>query len=63
MDIRKKLLRLRAILGLSQEALAYELDVSYATVNRWESGKTKPSARYQMLIDMFAKKHNISFDE
>ena len=62
MDIKTKLLRIRAILGLSQEALAYELEVSYATVNRWESGKTTPSARYQMLIEMFAQRHNISFD-
>ena len=29
---------LRARLGLSQEQLARELGVSFATVNRWESG-------------------------
>ena len=28
---------------LSQEAFAKELGVSFATVNRWESGKTKPT--------------------
>ena len=33
---------LRSKLGLSQEQLAAKLDISYATVNRWESGKVKP---------------------
>ncbi len=33
---------LRAKLGLSQEQLASRLNVSFATVNRWESGKVKP---------------------
>jgi putative transcriptional regulator len=33
----------RRQLGLSQEELAHALGVSFATVNRWENGKTKPS--------------------
>ena len=35
---------LRTTLRLSQEQLARELGVSFATVNRWESGRTKMSA-------------------
>jgi type I restriction enzyme M protein len=34
--------RLRSKLNLSQEALAAKLDTSYATINRWEQGKSKP---------------------
>ncbi|HEY1620493.1 MAG TPA: LuxR C-terminal-related transcriptional regulator [Streptosporangiaceae bacterium] len=34
---------LRAELGLSQEQLARQLGVSFATVNRWESGRTTMS--------------------
>ena len=34
--------QLRRKLDLSQEALAAQLNVSYATVNRWEQGKSKP---------------------
>ena len=34
---------LRAQLGISQEELARALGVSFATVNRWENGKTSPS--------------------
>ena len=33
---------LRKQLGLSQEAFAERLGVSFATVNRWENGKAKP---------------------
>jgi predicted ATPase/DNA-binding CsgD family transcriptional regulator len=36
---------LRTSLGLSQEQLARQLGVSFATVNRWESGRTQMSAR------------------
>ncbi len=34
---------IRRQLGLSQEELAHALGVSFATVNRWENGKTNPS--------------------
>jgi putative transcriptional regulator len=33
----------RRQMGLSQEELAHALGVSFATVNRWENGKTVPS--------------------
>jgi predicted ATPase/DNA-binding NarL/FixJ family response regulator/DNA-binding XRE family transcriptional regulator len=36
---------LRNTLGLSQEQLARQLNVSFATVNRWESGNSRASAR------------------
>lgn len=36
------IVRLRARLNLSQEQLAARLDVSFATINRWELGKSKP---------------------
>jgi len=34
---------IRRQLNLSQEELAHALGVSFATVNRWENGKTSPS--------------------
>ncbi|MBD3391230.1 MAG: helix-turn-helix domain-containing protein [Chitinivibrionales bacterium] len=34
--------QVRNKLGLSQEELAHELGVSFATINRWENGKTIP---------------------
>src|SRR5579875_3771742 len=51
----KRLLALRNALNLSQEQLAAKLNVSFATVNRWESGKVKPQkaqlAAVQQLIE------------
>jgi transcriptional regulator with XRE-family HTH domain len=35
--------RVRLQIGMSQEQLAAELGVSFATVNRWENGHTNPS--------------------
>jgi len=34
---------IRKELSLSQETLARDLNVSYATLNRWENNKVKPS--------------------
>ncbi len=41
---------LRTQLGVSQEQLARRLGVSFATVNRWESGRSRPSARASLAI-------------
>lgn len=52
----QRLRRLRASLGLSQEQLARRLGVSFATVNRWESGRTQMSARGQRALREFEAK-------
>jgi predicted ATPase/DNA-binding CsgD family transcriptional regulator/DNA-binding XRE family transcriptional regulator/Tfp pilus assembly protein PilF len=44
-SVAARLRYLRGTLGLSQEQLARRLGVSFASVNRWESGRTGPSAR------------------
>ena len=38
-EIRK----LRKQLNLTQEEFAHEIGVTFATVNRWENGKSEPS--------------------
>jgi predicted ATPase/DNA-binding CsgD family transcriptional regulator/DNA-binding XRE family transcriptional regulator len=45
--------KLRASLDLSQEQLARILGVSFATVNRWEAGRTRMSARAQRALAEF----------
>ena len=59
MSIKDKLLYIRAKKNLSQELLARELGVSFATINRWEKGHTTPSKRYEMLIDTYCNEHGI----
>lgn len=46
--------KLRNTLNLSQEQLAAKLGVSLPTVNRWESGKSKPQRAQQDRIDQLA---------
>jgi len=43
MTFDKILKSIRIELGLSQEQLARELNISFSTLNRWENGKTSPS--------------------
>jgi predicted ATPase/DNA-binding CsgD family transcriptional regulator len=46
--------KLRASRGLSQEQLARLLGVSFATVNRWETGKTRMPARAREALASLA---------
>ena len=55
-----KLLRQRCL--LSQQDFAKELGVSFATINRIESGKSKPPYKTLKLIDDYCKKNAIDFD-
>jgi len=53
-----ELKKIRQSHGWSQEDLARELGVSFATVNRWENGKTKPSRLAQDKIRQVANRNN-----
>lgn len=55
-----KAIRQRSL--MSQEVFAQELGVSFTTVNRWESGKSKPAYKAMKQIDDFCKAHGIDFD-
>lgn len=57
-DIKR--LRLRAI--MTQEDFAKGLGVSFAAVNRWETGKAKPTIKAMKLIDQYCKKNGIDFN-
>ena len=46
---------------LSQEAFAKEIGVSFATVNRWETGKTKPTFSTRRKIDAVSVKQVATF--
>ena len=49
-DLPATLLALRAKLALTQEQLADRLGVSFATVNRWEAGTSKPQRTQAQAI-------------
>lgn len=42
--VSKEIKNLRKQLGITQQEMADALGVSFATVNRWENGKTIPSS-------------------
>ena len=47
---------IRRQLALSQEDLARQLGVSFATVNRWENGKSRPSKLAKAQFDSYCAK-------
>jgi len=47
---------IRRQLSLSQEDLARQLGISFATVNRWENGQIKPSKLAKAQLDNFCAK-------
>lgn len=62
MNFAEKIKQIRQKGLLSQEAFAKELGVSFATINRWESGKTKPTYKTMKLIDAYCRNNGIDFD-
>ena len=63
MEFSEKIKYVREKLNMSQEDLARALNVSFATVNRWENSKYKPIKMAQAAFSDFCNKHDISFDE
>jgi len=61
MSFSEELKRLRQRTFLSQEAFAKELNVSFSTVNRWESGRTKPNFSAMKSIKEFCFNNGIEY--
>lgn len=53
----------RKELGLSQEQLARELNISFSTVNRWENGKTNPSQMAKELLLKFCANNKVDIEK
>jgi len=56
-DIVKKIKKLRAAMGLTQEQFAAAVGVTYATVNRWENGNANPQPLALRRIEELSKEH------
>ena len=62
MEFSEKVKDTRKKVNFSQEDMAHQLGVSFATVNRWESGKTKPSKLALKAFEDFCKEQSIVFE-
>lgn len=62
MSFSEDIKRIRRKAFLTQEEFAKEIGVSFATVNRWETGKARPNLKTMKLIDDYCKRNEIDFD-
>lgn len=48
--------------GMNQEDLARALNVSFATINRWENGKTHPNKLTQNVFYDFCRQQGLNIE-
>lgn len=48
--------------GMSQDELARVLNVSFATINRWENGKTHPNKLTQAVFFDFCRQQGLNIE-
>lgn len=63
MTFSEKVKAVRNQLQITQEELAHKLGISFATVNRWESGSYKPSKMGQRVFEEFVEENKIDLGE
>jgi DNA-binding XRE family transcriptional regulator len=63
MTFAEKVMEVRGRLLISQEQLAKELNVSFATINRWEKGHNEPSFIMQRKFNELCQRFDIKFDD
>ena len=61
MSFQAELKRIRQRCFLSQQAFAKEINVAFSTVNRWESGKTKPNLTAMKNIKEFCSRNDVDY--
>ena len=61
MSFSEELKTIRQHCFLSQEAFARELNVSFSSVNRWESGRAKPNLTAMKQLKSFCDQQRIDF--
>ena len=62
MNFAEAILNVRTALRIPQRQLAVDLCVSYATVNRWENGRTLPTRMTLNVIKQYCHSKNMEFD-
>lgn len=59
MEFKDRFKTARLEMMMSQEEIAKELGVSFATVNRWETGRNKPNFKAQKAFHALCVKNKI----
>lgn len=49
----------RTQLGMTQDQLARQLNISFSTINRWENGKTYPNKLTRKFFYEYCKENGI----
>lgn len=62
MNFSEDIKKIRRKSLLTQEEFAKILGVSFTTINRWETGKSKPNLKAMKMIDNYCKSKKIDFD-
>lgn len=62
MNYKESIKKLRLKMMLSQEEFAKEIGVSFATVNRRETGKFVPTFKVQRKLKPYFDKYNIDIE-
>lgn len=63
MDFSATVKMVRKRMNISQEDLACALNVSFATINRWENGKTHPNKMAKQVFISFCEQNGISIED
>lgn len=63
MNYKKLVKEIREKLIITQEELAALLGVSFASINRWETGKHEPTIKIKRKIVQLCKENNIDLEE
>lgn len=59
MNWAESIKKLRSKMLLTQEELAKKLDVSFASVNRWENGEHEPTMKVKRELMKLMKKYKV----
>lgn len=62
MDFPKEIKRIRQRSFLTQQEFANVIGVAFSTVNRWESGRSKPNLKAMKSINIFCANNNIPYE-
>ena len=62
-DYQKAVKELRDKLIMTQQELAEVLGVSFASINRWETGTNKPTTVAKRKIVELCKKNNVKLED